>query len=87
MNEELNSTDATRGFDLKIRVESRKKELEEALATLGPEDRARYDIEHALNEVSGLLSGDHDEIPRVVAAALNRWLEASKHIDEWHPKH
>ncbi len=70
---------------LRTRVETRKHELEAALANLGPDDRARDDIERALNEVSGLLTGDLDQIPRVVAAELSRWLESVKHVNEWHP--
>jgi mannose-6-phosphate isomerase-like protein (cupin superfamily) len=34
--------------------------------------------------VQGLLTGDLDNFPRVVAAELNTWLEASKHLDEYH---
>jgi hypothetical protein len=30
------------------------------------------------------LTGDLDQIPRVVAAELSTWLEANKHINEWH---
>jgi hypothetical protein len=79
-----NTTDATRGLNLKERVHLRKQELEAALAKLGPDDRARNDIELALNEVNSLLTGDLDQIPRVVAAELNTWLEANKHVNEWH---
>jgi hypothetical protein len=32
-----------------------------------------------------LLTGDLDQIPRVVAVELSAWLEANKHINEWHP--
>lgn len=85
MNKNENTTDATRGSSLKVRVEARKQELELALAKLGPDDRARVDIEQALNEVTGLLTGNLDQIPRVVAAELSTWLESNKHINEWHP--
>jgi hypothetical protein len=74
----------TRGQGLRERVEARKHELEVALAKLGPNERARADIENALNEVSGLLTGELDQIPRVVAAELSTWLEANKHVNEWH---
>jgi hypothetical protein len=84
MDKEPNSTEVMRGQSLRARVEARKQELEAALATLGPDDRARPDIENALNEVSGLLTGDLDQIPRVVAAELSTWLEANKHVNEWH---
>jgi hypothetical protein len=85
MDEKENSTDATRGQGLRARVEARKQELELALAGLGPDDRARNDIQLALNEVGELLTGDLDQIPRVVAAELSTWLEANKHVNEWHP--
>lgn len=84
LEKEPNSTDATRGQNLRARVETRKQELELALSTLGPDDRARADIELALAEVSGLLTGDLDHIPYVVAVELNRWLESNKHVNEWH---
>jgi len=80
-----NTTDATRGSSLRVRVEARKQELELALAKLAPDDPARREIEHALSEVSGLFTGDLDHIPRVIAAQLNTWLESAKHINEWHP--
>jgi hypothetical protein len=86
MNENENTTDATRGSGLRIRVEARKQELEQALIKLGPDDRARADIEQALNGITGLLTGNLDQIPRVVATELSRWLEAHKHVDEWHPR-
>ena len=85
MNKYENTTDATRGSSLRVRVETRKQELEGALAKLGPDDRGRRDIEQALNEVTSLLTGDLDQFPRVVAAELSTWLEANKHINEWHP--
>ena len=79
-----NTTDATRGSSLRVRVEARKQELELALSTMGSTDGARRDVELALSGVNGLLSGNLDEIPHVVAAELNTWLEASKHINERH---
>ena len=85
MDKNENTTDATRGSSLRVRVEARKQELELALAKLDPDDRARIDIEQALNEVTGLLTGDLDQIPRVVAAELSVWLESNKHVNEWHP--
>jgi hypothetical protein len=77
-----NTTDATRGSSLRVRVETRKQELELALSKLPPEDRARDEIKHALSEIDGLLTGNLDQIPRVVAAELNTWLESNKHVDE-----
>lgn len=80
-----NTTDATRGSALRSRVETRMRELELALSTLSPTDRARPDIEIALAGVRGLLTGNLDQIPYVVAAELSNWLEANKHINERHP--
>jgi hypothetical protein len=85
MSDNTNTTDATRGQSLRARVEARKQELESALAALGPNDRARRDIEQALGAVKPLLTGDLDTIPHVVAERLNTWLEANKHVNEWHP--
>jgi hypothetical protein len=84
MIDEANTTETMRGQSLRARVETRKQELEAALATLDLDDRARPDIENALNEVSGLLTGDLDHIPRVVAAELSTWLESNKYVNEWH---
>jgi hypothetical protein len=86
MNKNDNTTDATRGSSLRVRVQARRQELEQALSKVGRDDRARVDIEQALSEVTGLLTGDLDRIPRVVAAELSTWLEANKHINEWHPR-
>jgi hypothetical protein len=85
MHKNENTTDATRGSSLRVRVETRKQELEQALAKLGPDDRARVDIEQALNGVTSLLTGNLDQIPRVVAEELSVWLESNKHVNEWHP--
>jgi len=84
-DQDMNTTDATRGSSLRARVTARKEELERAFAKLAPDDRLRRDVEGALNEVSGLLTGDLDHIPRVVATELNNWLEANKHINESTP--
>jgi hypothetical protein len=82
---DANSTDATRGQGLRERVEARKLELETAAAALPEGDRTRRDLESALSQVQGLLTGDLDNIPHVVAAQLSTWLEASKHLDERAP--
>lgn len=82
MSTNINPVDATRGQSLKLRVAAHKKTLERSLAKLGPDDRARRPIENALSEIDGLLTGDLDRIPRVVAAELSTWLEATKHIGE-----
>jgi hypothetical protein len=81
MTTTINPVDATRGQSLKLRVAAHKQALEKNLATLAPGDRARRDIEVALNEVEGLLTGDLDHIPKVVAVELSRWLEANKYVD------
>jgi hypothetical protein len=83
MDKKANTTEAMRGSSLRARVEARKQELELGLSKLAADDRARGDIEHALGEVTGLLTGDLDHIPRVVAAELSTWLEANKHVNEW----
>ena len=74
-------TDATTGQSLRIRVLAHKKALEQTLAKLDPADRARRPIEAALSEIDGLLTGDLDHIPKVVATELNTWLEATKYLD------
>jgi hypothetical protein len=87
-----NTTDATVGQSLRARVEARKAEIEAAIATPTTDARTpttdartRGDLEKALGQLTGLLTGDLDHIPRVVAAELSRWLEANKHLDEHHP--
>lgn len=82
MSTAINPTDATRGESLKLRAIAHKQALEEQLATLAPDDRARRELEMALSQIEGLLTGDLDNIPKVVAVELNRWLEASKYISE-----
>lgn len=79
-----NSTDATIGQSLKVRVELRKAELERLLASPATNERVRGELTVALGEVIGLLTGDLDRIPKVVGIELNAWLEANKHVDEHH---
>ncbi|MBL0215402.1 MAG: hypothetical protein IPQ07_16140 [Myxococcales bacterium] len=79
-----NTTDATVGQSLRTRVEMRKAEIEVAIANSTLDARTRRDLESALGAVDGLLTGDLDRIPKVVAIELNTWLEASKHLDEHH---
>ena len=74
-------TDATRGQSLKERVLAHKLALEQTLDTLPADDRARRDIESALSQIAGMLPKDMDHIPKVVAAELNQWLEATKFVD------
>jgi len=76
-----NSTDATRGQPLALRVLARKIELEDALADCGPHDvLARTAIETALATVYSLMTGDLAHPPEVVARALSAWLERNKHL-------
>ncbi len=81
---EQNSTDATVGQNLRVRVELRKAELERALASPATSERIRGELTTALGEVVGLLTGDLDRIPKVVGVELNAWLEANKHVAEQH---
>lgn len=82
---ESNSTDATTGQSLRARVEQRKAEIIAAIAKPETEARVKGELQNALSEVEGLLTGDLDRIPKVVAAELMIWLDASKHLDEHHP--
>ncbi len=82
--ENPNSTDATIGQPLRIRVEARIAELTAALEAATSSATLRSDLEIALSEVEPLLTGDRDHLPAVVAVDLNRWLEANKHLAEFH---
>ena len=82
MSTNINPVDASRGQSLRLRVAAHKEALEQSLAKLGTNDRSRRDIEAALSEVQGLLTGDLDRIPKVVAAELSKWLEATKYVGE-----
>jgi hypothetical protein len=76
-----NSTDATRGKPLALRVLARKDELEDALAELGPHDVVeRVAIETALATIYLLMTGDIAHPSGVVAHDLSRWLERNKHL-------
>jgi hypothetical protein len=79
----VNSVDATTGQPLVARVTARKQELVALRAALPDDDqRTRGDIDLALSTIDDLLTGDLDHVPAVVAAELNRWLEANKHVAE-----
>lgn len=79
----INSVDATTGQPMVMRVHARKAELEARLVTLPEDDlQTRSDIKLALATISELLTGDLAQIPPVVAADMNRWLERNKHIAE-----
>jgi hypothetical protein len=76
-----NSTDATRGQPLAVRVLQRKDELEDALAELGAhDDIERMAIETALATVYQLMTGDLAHLSDVVARDLNQWLERNKYL-------
>jgi hypothetical protein len=76
-----NSTDATRGQPLVLRVLHRKNELEDALADLGRDDvLLRQAIETALTGVYSLITCDLGHPPELIARALSRWLERNKHL-------
>ncbi len=76
-----NSTDATRGQPVGVRVLARKDELEDALANLGQhEGLLRQAIETALATAFALMTGELDHPSDVIARDLNRWLERNKHL-------
>jgi hypothetical protein len=64
------------------RVKTRQAELEALLATLPSKHHSRGDIELALSSIEGLLTGDLDQVPQVVAAEMSTWLERNKHLGE-----
>ena len=77
----INSTDATRGQPIADRVLTRKMELEDALADLGPDDLVlRTSIETALATVNQLMTGNLAHPSDVIARDLNRWLENNKYL-------
>jgi hypothetical protein len=79
----INSSDASTGQPIVDRVMARKRELEALLASSPAEDaRTQNDISTALNTVNALLSGDLSNVPAVVVADMNRWLEQNKHLAE-----
>ncbi len=79
----VNSSDATIGQPLVLRVMQRKAELEGILWNLPEDDIAtRSAIDLALATIAPLLTGDLAHIPAVVNADLNRWLERNKHVAE-----
>jgi hypothetical protein len=82
LNQDItNTTDATRGQPIAIRVLQRKNELEDALADLRPHEvLLRQAIETALATVYSLMTGDLVHTSDVVARDLNRWLERNKHL-------
>ena len=79
----INSTDATRGEPLAVRARTRRDELAAALEKL-PADRLRErnDIELALSNVDGLLTGDPTHLSASTGGEINKWLEGTKHLAE-----
>ena len=76
-----NSTDATRGQPIALRVLARKIELEDALADCSRHEVPRRKaIETALTTVYSLITGDLAHPPDVIARSLNNWLERNKHL-------
>lgn len=76
-----NSVDATTGQPIVERVLAHKLALETKLASLPERERTtRADIEIALATISELLTGDLTDVPRVVTADMNRWIERTKHL-------
>ena len=79
----INSVDATIGQPMIDRVLARKLELETLLAALPADDRhVHLEIDQALTSINALLTGDLKQVPPVVVADMNRWLERTKHVAE-----
>lgn len=68
-------------LSLKAQCEARKVELEEALRHLnGGSETTRRDIEVAIDALNGLLTGNLDQIPPMVAGQLSKWIASSKYL-------
>jgi len=80
-----NTTDATMGQTLRLRIEQRKAEMLAVIAAPATDAKTRADLQSALGQVEPLLTGNLDRIPKVVATELSTWLEANKHLAEHHP--
>lgn len=67
---------------LRALCETRQSELKEALGRLASDGavQTRQDIEAALDALDGLLTGNLDQIPPVVAAQLSKWITSSKYL-------
>ncbi len=69
------------GQGLRALVQDRARELELELKEIQRgEPGSRDDVEAALAALRGLLTGNLDQIPPVVAEELSQWLETSKHL-------
>lgn len=66
---------------LRAQCEARRAELEEALRHLdGGSETTRRDIEVAIDALNGLLTGNLDQIPPIVAGQLSKWIASSKYL-------
>jgi len=72
---------AKHGQALLTLVLSRKRELEQELIELNEAPaEVRADIDAALAALKGLLTGNLDQIPPVVAQELSQWIATSKYL-------
>jgi hypothetical protein len=80
-SERKNATERAH-LSLRTLCETRQGELKEALDRLGADGapQTRHDIEVALAALDGLLTGNLDQIPPVVAAQLSHWIASSKYL-------
>ena len=75
-------TDATRSEPL-LRARHRRAELTKALDLLPADDlRTRKEVKDAVKAVDELLTGDPTRLANLTSIAINRWLEADKHLAE-----
>lgn len=67
---------------LRVLCETRQHELKTALERLDADGspQTRHDIEVALDSLDGLLTGNLDQIPPVVASQLSKWIATSKYL-------
>jgi hypothetical protein len=67
---------------LRVLCESRRRDLTEVLRGLVDDgaSQTRRDIEAALDALDGLLTGNLDQIPPVVAVQLSKWITSSKYL-------
>lgn len=75
-----NTTDASRGQTMKVRVEARRSELEAALERDDLSPRTRQDVQAALDSLALLTTAGLDDIPAMTAAQLSDWLEKHKYL-------
>ncbi|MCA9673677.1 MAG: hypothetical protein H6709_01380 [Kofleriaceae bacterium] len=70
------------GQGIRVACETRRFELQQALAHLAPGEASptRTDLEAALVEVDELLVGDLDHLPAMITERLSGWLTRSKYL-------